>query len=109
MLSNTSTPSGSLFARYLQRLYQQRFFALLLFLLQLWAAGDYYLDQGRLPYSGEIVYQTLSLLTWSALPTLIVALSPYRWLRGLLQGITLFVYGYLLLFESFLVFSYSSV
>lgn len=109
MLSNTSTPSGSLFGRYLQRLYQQRFFALLLFLLQLWAAGDYYLDQGRLPYSGEIVYQTLSLLTWSALPTLIVALSPYRWLRGLLQGITLFVYGYLLLFESFLVFSYSSV
>ena len=109
MLSNTSTPSGSLFGRYLQRLYRQRFFALLLFLLQLWAAGDYYLDQGRLPYSGEIVYQTLSLLTWSALPTLIVALSPYRWLRGLLQGITLFVYGYLLLFESFLVFSYSSV
>lgn len=109
MLSNTSTPSGSLFGRYLQRLYQQRFFALLLFLLQLWAAGDYYLDQGRLPYSGEIVYQTLSLLTWSALPTLIVALSPYRWLRGLLQGITIFVYGYLLLFESFLVFSYSSV
>ena len=109
MLSNTSTPSSSFFGRYLQRLYQQRFFALLLFLLQLWAAGDYYLDQGRLPYSGEIVYQTLSLLTWSALPTLFVALPPYRWLRGLLQGITLFVYGYLLLFESFLVFSYSSV
>lgn len=109
MLSNTSLPGNSLFGRYLQRLYQQRFFALLLFLLQLWAAGDYYLDQGRLPYSGELIYQTLSLLTWSALPTLIVALAPYRWLRGLLQGITIFVYGYLLLFESFLVFSYSSV
>lgn len=109
MSFNTSTLDNSLFGRYLQRLYQQRFFALLLFFLQLWAAGDYYLDQGRLPYFGELVYQTLSILTWSALPTLIVALSPYRWLRGALQGITIFVYGYLLLFESFLIFSYNSV
>ena len=42
-------------------------------------------------------------------PTLIIALFPYRWLRKVLQGLTIFAYSYLLLFESFLVFSYSSL
>lgn len=99
----------SFLGRYAKRLYRLRFFALLLFFIQLWAWGYYYVAQGRLPYAGEVVYQTLSLLTWSALPTLVAALSPYRWLRKGVQGLTLFVYGYLMLFESFLVFSYSSV
>ena len=109
MAFNTSSSEGSFFGRYLQRLYSLRFFALLLFLLQMWAAGDYYVGQGRWPYSGEIIYQTLSLATWASIPTLIIALFPYRWLRKVLQGLTIFAYSYLLLFESFLVFSYSSV
>ena len=57
----------------------------------------------------RVIYQTLSLLTWASIPTLIIALFPYRWLRKVLQGLTIFAYSYLLLFESFLVFSYSSV
>lgn len=109
MAFNTSSSEGSFFGRYLQRLYSLRFFALLLFLLQLWAAGDYYVGQGRWPYFGEVIYQTLSLLTWASIPTLIIALFPYRWLRKVLQGLTIFAYSYLLLFESFLVFSYSSL
>ena len=75
----------------------------------MWAAGDYYVGQGRWPYSGEVIYQTLSLLTWASIPTLFIALFPYRWLRKVLQGLTIFAYSYLLLFESFLVFSYSSL
>ena len=109
MAFNTSSSEGSFLGRYLQRLYRLRFFALLLLLLQIWAAGDYYVEQGRLPYSGEAIYQTLSLLTWASIPTLIIALFPYRWLRKVLQGLTIFAYSYLLLFESFLVFSYSSL
>ena len=110
MALDTSFISGDSFlGRYAKRLYRLRFFALLLFFIQLWAWGYYYVAQGRLPYAGEVVYQTLSLLTWSSLPTLVAALSPYRWLRKVIQGLTLFVYGYLMLFESFLVFSYSSV
>ena len=65
--------------------------------------------QGRWPYFGEVIYQTLSLATWASIPTLIIALFPYRWLRKVLQGLTIFAYSYLLLFESFLVFSYSSL
>ena len=42
MAFNTSSSEGSFLGRYLQRLYSLRFFALLLFLLQIWAAGDYY-------------------------------------------------------------------
>ena len=109
MAFNTSSSEGSFLGRYMQRLYSLRFFALLLFLLQVWAAGDYYVGQGRLPYSGEIIYQTLSLATWASIPTLVIALFPYRWLRKVLQGLTIFAYSYLLLFESFLVFSYSSL
>lgn len=109
MAFNTSSSEGSFLGRYLQRLYSLRFFALLLFLLQMWAAGDYYVGQGRWPYFGEVIYQTLSLLTWASIPTLIIALFPYRWLRKVLQGLTIFAYSYLLLFESFLVFSYSSL
>lgn len=109
MAFNTSSSEGSFLGRYMQRLYSLRFFALLLFLLQVWAAGDYYVGQGRLPYSGEIIYQTLSLATWASIPTLVIALFPDRWLRKVLQGLTIFAYSYLLLFESFLVFSYSSL
>ena len=109
MAFNTSSSEGSFLGRYLQRLYSLRFFALLLLLLQMWAVGNYYVGQGRLPYSGEAIYQTLSLLTWTSIPTLFIALFPYRWLRKVLQGLTIFAYSYLLLFESFLVFSYSSV
>lgn len=109
MSFDTLFSEDSFLGRYMQRLYRLRFFALLLFLLQMWAAGDYYVGQGRLPYSGEAIYQTLSLLTWTSIPTLIIALFPYRWLRKVLQGLTLFAYSYLLLFESFLVFSYSSL
>ena len=109
MSFDTLFTEDSFLGRYMQRLYRLRFFALLLFLLQMWAAGDYYVGQGRLPYSGEAIYQTLSLLTWSSIPTLIIALFPYRWLRKVLQGLTIFAYSYLLLFESFLVFSYSSL
>ena len=76
MAFNTSSSEGSFLGRYLQRLYSLRFFALLLFLLQMWAAGAYYVAQGRLPYSGEAIYQTLSLLTWASMPTLIIALFP---------------------------------
>ena len=110
MALDTSFIGGDSFlGRYAKRLYRLRFFALFLFFIQLWAWGYYYVAQGRLPYAGEVVYQTLSLLTWSSLPTLVAALFPYRWLRKGMQGLTLFVYGYLMLFESFLVFSYSSV
>ena len=109
MAFNTSSSEGSFLGHYLQRLYSLRFFALLLFLLQMWAAGDYYVGQGRWPYFGEVIYQTLSLLTWASIPTLFIALFPYRWLRKVLQGLTIFAYSYLLLFESFLVFSYSSL
>ena len=110
MALDTSFISGDSFlGRYAKRLYRLRFYSLLLFVMQLWAWGYYYVGQGRLPYPGEVVYQTLSLLTWSSLPALVAALSPYRWLRKGVQGLTLFVYGYLMLFESFLVFSYSSV
>lgn len=109
MAFNTSSSEGSFLGRYLQRLYSLRFFALLLFLLQMWAAGDYYVGQGRWPYFGEVIYQTLSLATWASIPTLIIALFPYRWLRKVLQGLTILAYSYLLLFESFLVFSYSSL
>ena len=90
MAFNTSSSEGSFLGRYLQRLYSLRFFALLLFLLQMWAAGDYYVGQGRWPYFGEVIYQTLSLLTWASIPTLIIALFPYRWLRKVLQGLTIF-------------------
>ena len=91
MAFNTSSSSeGSFLGRYLQRLYSLRFFALLLFLLQIWAAGDYYVGQGRWPYFGEVIYQTLSLATWASIPTLIIALFPYRWLRKVLQGLTIF-------------------
>jgi len=109
MAFNTSSSEGSFFGRYLQRLYSLRFFALLLFLLEIWAVGEYYVGQGRWPYFGEVIYQTLSLATWASIPTLIIALFPYRWLRKVLQGLTIFAYSYLLLFESFLVFSYSSL
>ena len=109
MSFDTLFSEDSFLGRYMQRLYRLRFFALLLFLLQMWAVGNYYVGQGRLPYSGEAIYQTLSLLTWASIPTLFIALFPYRWLRKVLQGLTLFAYSYLLLFESFLVFSYSSV
>ena len=109
MSFDTLFSEDSFLGRYMQRLYRLRFFALLLFLLQMWAVGNYYVEQGRLPYSGEAIYQTLSLLTWASIPTLFIALFPYRWLRKVLQGLTLFAYSYLLLFESFLVFSYSSV
>lgn len=109
MSFDTLFTEDSFLGRYMQRLYRLRFFALLLLLLQIWAAGDYYVEQGRLPYSGEAIYQTLSLLTWASIPTLIIALFPYRWLRKVLQGLTIFAYSYLLLFESFLVFSYSSL
>ena len=109
MSFDTLFSEDSFLGRYMQRLYRLRFFALLLLLLQMWAVGNYYVGQGRLPYSGEAIYQTLSLLTWTSIPTLFIALFPYRWLRKVLQGLTLFAYSYLLLFESFLVFSYSSV
>ena len=109
MSFDTLFSEDSFLGRYMQRLYRLRFFALLLLLLQMWAVGNYYVGQGRLPYSGEAIYQTMSLLTWASIPTLIIALFPYRWLRKVLQGLTIFAYSYLLLFESFLVFSYSSV
>ena len=109
MSFDTLFSEDSFLGRYMQRLYRLRFFALLLLLLQMWAVGNYYVGQGRLPYSGEAIYQTLSLLTWTSIPTLFIALFPYRWLRKVLQGLTIFAYSYLLLFESFLVFSYSSV
>ena len=109
MSFDTLFSEDSFLGRYMQRLYRLRFFALLLFLLQMWAVGNYYVGQGRLPYSGEAIYQTLSLLTWASIPTLFIALFPYRWLRKVLQGLTIFAYSYLLLFESFLVFSYSSL
>ena len=109
MSFDTLFSEDSFLGRYMQRLYRLRFFALLLLLLQMWSVGNYYVGQGRLPYSGEAIYQTLSLLTWTSIPTLFIALFPYRWLRKVLQGLTIFAYSYLLLFESFLVFSYSSV
>ena len=109
MSFDTLFSEDSFLGRYMKRLYRLRFFALLLLLLQMWAVGNYYVGQGRLPYSGEAIYQTLSLLTWTSIPTLFIALFPYRWLRKVLQGLTIFAYSYLLLFESFLVFSYSSV
>ena len=109
MSFDTLFSEDSFLGRYMQRLYRLRFFALLLLLLQMWAVGNYYVGQGRLPYSGEAIYQTLSLLTWASIPTLIIALFPYCWLRKVLQGLTIFAYSYLLLFESFLVFSYSSL
>lgn len=109
MSFDTLFSEDSFLGRYMQRLYRLRFFALLLLLLQMWAVGNYYVGQGRLPYSREAIYQTLSLLTWTSIPTLFIALFPYRWLRKVLQGLTIFAYSYLLLFESFLVFSYSSV
>lgn len=109
MSFDTLFSEDSFLGRYMQRLYRLRFFALLLLLLQMWAVGNYYVGQGRLPYSGEAIYQTMSLLTWASIPTLIIALFPYRWLRKVLQGLTIFAYSYLLLFESFLVFSYSSL
>ena len=109
MSFDTLFSEDSFLGRYMQRLYRLRFFALLLLLLQMWAVGNYYVGQGRLPYSGEAIYQTLSLLTWTSIPTLFIALFPYRWLRKVLQVLTIFAYSYLLLFESFLVFSYSSL
>lgn len=109
MSFDTLFSEDSFLGRYMKRLYRLRFFALLLLLLQMWAVGNYYVGQGRLPYSGEAIYQTLSLLTWTSIPTLFFALFPYRWLRKVLQGLTIFAYSYLLLFESFLVFSYSSL
>ena len=109
MSFDTLFSEDSFLGRYMQRLYRLRFFALLLLLLQMWAVGNYYVGQGRLPYSREAIYQTLSLLTWTSIPTLFIALFPYRWLRKVLQGLTIFAYSYLLLFESFLVFSYSSL
>ena len=80
MSFDTLFSEDSFLGRYMQRLYRLRFFALLLLLLQMWAVGNYYVGQGRLPYSGEAIYQTLSLLTWASIPTLIIALFPYRWL-----------------------------
>ena len=110
MALDTSFISGDSFlGRYTKRLYRLRFFSLLLFVMQLWAWGYYYVGQGRLPYPGELVYYMIDVLIWTAFPTLLVALSPYHRLRMVLQGAMLFVYGYLMLFESFLVFSYSSL
>lgn len=103
------TSESSWWGRYTGRVYQGRLLVLLLFLLQLFPAVDYYIHQGRLPFVGEILYQGISLMTWSALPALLIALFPGRQVRYVLSLLVSVVYALLLIFEAFLVYSYSSL
>lgn len=94
---------------YKQRLYHLRFIFLLLLVLQLSPAAYYYTVCGRLPYPGELVYQSISLLMCSAIPILFLALFSHQRLRRVFMSIVLVLYGLIFLFEFFLVSSYSSL
>lgn len=94
---------------YKQRLYHLRFIFQLLLVLQLSPAAYYYTVCGRLPYPGELVYQSISLLMCSAIPILFLALFSHQRLRRVFMSIVLVIYGLIFLFEFFLVSSYSSL
>lgn len=51
---------------YIERVYSLRYYGLFLFLLQVYPAIYYYNRIGALPFPGEFVYQTLSLLAWTS-------------------------------------------
>ena len=94
---------------YAHRLYGQRLLFCLLLALQLFPALYYYAHAGRYPYGGELVYQGISILSWAAIPVLLISLFPWSRVRQVLVALALAVYAFLMLFESFLIYSYSSV
>lgn len=94
---------------YAHRLYGQRLLFCLLLALQLFPALYYYAHAGRYPYGGELVYQGISILSWAAIPVLLISLFPWNRVRQVLVALALAVYAFLMLFESFLIYSYSSV
>jgi len=94
---------------YAHRLYGHRLLFCLLLALQLFPALYYYAHAGRYPYGGELVYQGISILSWAAIPVLLISLFPWNRVRQVLVALALAVYAFLMLFESFLIYSYSSV
>ena len=94
---------------YAHRLYGHRLLFCLLLALQLFPALYYYAHAGRYPYGGELVYQGISILSWAAIPVLLISLFPWSRVRQVLVALALAVYAFLMLFESFLIYSYSSV
>ena len=101
--------SPSLWLSYATRLYGLRLIFWLLLAIQLYPVAYYYINAWRLPYISEFVYQGISILSWSSIPVLLIALIPWLKVRQALVCFTLIVYGFLMLFEGFLVYSYSSV
>ncbi len=101
--------SPSLWRSYATRLYGLRLIFWLLLAIQLYPVAYYYINVWRLPYISEFVYQGISILSWSSIPVLLIALIPWLKVRQALVCFTLIVYGFLMLFEGFLVYSYSSV
>ncbi len=94
---------------YVTRVYGLRVVALVLFLIQLLPVVYYYIERSRLPYAGEFVYQGISLISWTVIPVLLIALFPWGRLRKVLTVVAFTLYAFLMLFEVFLVYSYSSL
>lgn len=63
---------------YVTRVYELRIVALILFLIQLLPVVYYYIERSRLPYAGEFVYQGISLISWTVIPVLLIALFPWK-------------------------------
>lgn len=108
-LYNMVNRSSSSWRDYVYRLYGLRLFFCLLLALQLFTALYYYVRVGRYPYGGELVYQGVSILSWASIPVLLAALVPWVRVRRVLVTLVLVIYGFLVLFEGFLTYSYSSV
>ena len=96
--------SSSLWCNYVTRLYSLRLIFWLLLAIQLYPVAYYYINIWRLPYISEFVYQGISILSWSSIPVLLIALIPWLKVRQALVTFTLIVYGFLMLFEGFLVY-----
>ena len=94
---------------YIERVYSLRYYGLFLFLLQVYPAIYYYNRIGALPFPGEFVYQSLSLLAWTSFLLFICALCSLRVVRLGVQWLVGLVYAGWMLFECFLVFSYNSL
>lgn len=94
---------------YVERVYSLRYYGLFLLLLQVFPAIYYYNRVGALPFPGEFVYQSLSLLAWTSFWLFVCALCPFRGLRLAAQWLVGFVYAGWMLFECFLAFSYNSL
>lgn len=104
-----SSEHHSYWGNYVSRIGGSVVLAFLLLAIQLFPAVLYYISQARLPYVGELIYQGISLLTWTAIPCLALAFVPWRGIRRTLAGIIILIYALVMLFEAFLVYSYGTL